>query len=279
MEVGLVAAFLGGALALLSPCGALLLPAFFATAVGSHGRRAVHAGVFFIGLSLTLVPLGLGAAALGSLMTEHRGVLIAVAGWVIVTFGLLTALGLGFDLQRVLPGTGAASRAAGRRSGLPRSLLMGTVSGVAGFCAGPILGAVLTMAAASSPVVAGVTLAVYGAGMVVPMLGLALAWERMGTRGRAVVRGREVRLGPVTTHTTSLVSGLLLLVVGVVFLRTNGMAALPELIPAAVLSDLQQGLIAVGAAVPDVLAIGALALVALAVWVRVRRSRARAERP
>lgn len=279
MEVGLVAAFLGGALALLSPCGALLLPAFFATTVGSHGRRAVHAGVFFVGLSLTLVPLGLGAAALGSLMTEHRGVLIAVAGWVIVTFGLLTALGLGFDLQRVLPGAGAASRAAGRRSGLPRSLLMGTVSGVAGFCAGPILGAVLTMAAASSPVVAGVTLAVYGAGMVVPMLGLALAWERMGTRGRAVVRGREVRLGPVTTHTTSLVSGVLLLVVGVVFLRTNGMAALPELIPAAVLSDLQQSLIAVGAAVPDVLAIGALALVALAVWVGVRRSRARAERP
>lgn len=279
MEVGLVAAFLGGALALLSPCGALLLPAFFATTVGSHGRRAVHAAVFFVGLSLTLVPLGLGAAALGSLMTEHRGVLIAVAGWVIVTFGLLTALGIGFDLQRVLPGAGAASRAAGRRSGLPRSLLMGTVSGVAGFCAGPILGAVLTMAAASSPVVAGVTLAVYGAGMVVPMLGLALAWERMGTRGRAVVRGREVRLGPVTTHTTSLVSGVLLLVVGVVFLRTNGMAALPELIPAAVLSDLQQGLIAVGAAVPDVLAIGALALVALAVWVGVRRSRARAERP
>lgn len=56
MEIGLLAALLGGALALLSPCGALLLPAFFAATVGSRGTLLAHAAVFYLGMALLLVP-------------------------------------------------------------------------------------------------------------------------------------------------------------------------------------------------------------------------------
>lgn len=38
MEVSILTAFLGGALALLSPCGAFLLPGFFATTVTTRVR-------------------------------------------------------------------------------------------------------------------------------------------------------------------------------------------------------------------------------------------------
>jgi cytochrome c-type biogenesis protein len=272
VDIGFVVAFLGGALALLSPCGALLLPAFFATTVTSGGRLVLHTGVFFVGLVTTLAPLGLGAGLLGVLFAEQRVVLVTVAGWLIVALGLVTALGLGFDLRRLLPAAGA-SRGGPRTSGLGRSFVMGTVAGVAGFCAGPILGAVLTMAAAGSPLVAAATMVVYGAGMVVPLLLLALVWQRLGRRGRAVLRGRPVVLGPVTTHTTSLVSGTLLIAVGVVFLRTNGMAALPELVPAATLSRAQSAVISIGSAVPDVVLITGAALVALVVWWSVDRRR------
>ncbi len=35
MDIGFVTAFVGGTLALLSPCAALLMPAFFASTVGA----------------------------------------------------------------------------------------------------------------------------------------------------------------------------------------------------------------------------------------------------
>lgn len=264
MEVGLLVAFFGGALALLSPCGALLLPSFFATTVDSGGKLVLHSGVFFVGLVTTLAPLGLGAALLGATLARHRDVLILGAGWLIVVFGLMTALGLGFDLQRIRPRASAARLP--RPPGLLRSFLMGTVAGIAGFCAGPILGAVLTMAAAAPPLVGAATLVVYAAGMVVPLFAIAVVWRRLGVGGRSVLRGRELTLGPVTTHTTSLASGTLLVVVGILFLRTNGLAALPNLIPAAALARAQVTVTSIGAAVPDVALIVAVALIALAVW-------------
>lgn len=276
MEVGFLVAFLGGALALLSPCGALLLPAFFATTVSSGGRLVLHTGVFFAGLVTTLAPLGLGAALIGAALARHREVLVTGAGWVIVALGVMSVLGIGFDPQRLLPRARAGR--VPRWSGLPRSYVMGTVAGVAGFCAGPILGAVLTVAAAGSPLAGVATLVVYAAGMVVPLLALASAWQRLGTRGRSVLRGREVTVGPVTTHTTSLISGTLLVVVGVVFLRTNGMAALPELVPAAALSGAQAAVTSVGAAVPDVVLVPAVSVVALVTWWRADRLRTGAER-
>ncbi|RPF28051.1 cytochrome c biogenesis CcdA family protein [Georgenia muralis] len=272
MEISLLAAFLGGVLALLSPCGALLLPAFFASTLGAGSRLLAHGAVFFVGLSLTLVPLGLGASFVGSLVTTERDLLITVAGWLIVAFGIAQILGFGFDLSRVLPGARNIQATAPRRTGVTRSFLLGTVSGIAGFCSGPILGAVLTMAATEDNLVAaGGLLAVYGAGMVVPLFLLVAAWGRLGTAGRARLRGRELAVGPLRLHTTSVITGVLLVAVGVVFLRTNGMAALPELLPAALLAQLQRAVLTVSAAVPEQVVIVVAALAALAVWFVLRR--------
>lgn len=276
MELGLVAAFLGGALALLSPCGALLLPAFFAATTGNGARLLANGGAFFVGLSLTLVPLGLGVSAIGALVTTHRDVLILVAGWLVIAFGLLQILGIGFDASRLLPGAGAVRGAATRRTGLVRALLLGTVSGVAGFCSGPILGAVLTLAATQeSPLLAGAMLAVYGAGMVVPLLVIAASWNRLGTRGRARLRGRAWQVGPFRLHSTSVLTGLVLIAVGILFLTTNGLAALPELLPAGWITQAQTGLLAFSSAVPEPVLIVGLAAIALAVWFVLDR---RAER-
>lgn len=70
MLIGYGGAFLGGMAATLSPCAALLLPAFFAYAFGDDRARLLgRTGLFYLGLLLALVPLGLGAGALGSLVT------------------------------------------------------------------------------------------------------------------------------------------------------------------------------------------------------------------
>ncbi len=267
MQVGFLTAFLGGILALLSPCSALLLPAFFASTVGSKLKLLAHGAVFYLGLVVTLVPFGLGIGALGSLLMDHRGIVIAITSIVLVVLGVLQALGFGFDLSRILPGAAKTQQAAHKRTGLVRTFLLGAVGGVAGFCAGPILGAVLTLAMGRGNTwEAGALLAVYGAGMVVPLVLIAALWERLGTRGQRLLRGRTITILGPQLHTTSLVTGLLIVAVGLLFWFTNGLVAMPSLVPTSVQAWMQEQGAILANPVFDIVAVIALAAVALAVW-------------
>lgn len=262
MTVSIIAAFLGGALALLSPCSALLLPAFFASSSGVGTRLAANVSVFFAGLMVVLVPLGLGASAIGAFFTSNRSVLIWIAGVIIVIFGIMQIFGWGFDLGRLMPGD--ATKAAQSQVGLLRAFLLGIGSGVAGFCAGPILGAVLTLAAASgSFATGGILMVFYSAGMVAPLLVLVMLWHRTGIR--AVGRGRTFQLGGRQFHSTSLLTGLLLIAVGVLFITTNGLVGLPEFVSLSTQSALQSGAQAMGTG-GQVGMIVAITAIGLALW-------------
>lgn len=171
MDVGLFSAFLGGVLALLSPCAALLLPAFFAASVGSGPRLLLHGVVFYAGLLVLLVPLGLGAGLAGELLLTQRQAIVVIASVVLIVLGVLQIFGLGFDPSRMLPGQRDLKSRAAKASGLGKSFILGMTSSVAGFCAGPILGAVLTLAATSgNALTSALILSVYGAGMVLPLI-------------------------------------------------------------------------------------------------------------
>ncbi|HLS74361.1 MAG TPA: cytochrome c biogenesis CcdA family protein [Actinomycetaceae bacterium] len=272
MEVGLLTAFLGGALALLSPCGALLLPGFFASTISTRLGLFTHGALFFAGLAVTLVPLGIGAGALGTILITQRSLLIAAASVLMIGLGLAQALGLGFDPARFLPGLDRLQRRSSQGTGLVRTFLLGAVGGVAGFCAGPILGAVLSLAMGqASLVVAGLLLAVYGAGMVVPLMLLAAVWGRLGPRARGLLRGRTVTVLGRTLHTTSIVTGVLIIALGIVFWTTNGLVTLPSLVSTSTLSRWQAGSTVLTDPIVQVAVIVALALVALLVWWRRKR--------
>jgi cytochrome c biogenesis protein CcdA len=224
-EVGVLAAFAAGILALLSPCSALLLPSFFAYAFASGRALVARTAVFYLGLLLTLVPLGTGAGAASSLFYGHRPLLIAIAGWTIIGLGVLQLLGRGF----AVPGVQRLQSLVSSRGddGWLSTLLLGAVYGLAGFCSGPVLGAILTVAATQgSPWQGGALLAVYALGMAAPLLVLAAAWDRFDLGSRRWLRGRTLSVGKVTVHTTSLVAGLLFVAVGAVFLRYDGTAGL-----------------------------------------------------
>lgn len=274
MDIGLLAAFVGGTLALLSPCAALLLPGFFASTVGSGPRLLAHGAVFYLGLLLVLVPVGTGAGALGTLFVTHRQAIVLLASVVLVVLGAVQALGFGFDPSRLLPASADLHARAASRTGLAKTLLLGAASGIAGFCAGPILGAVLTLAAArGDALAAGVLLAVYGAGMVVPLLAIAALWQRLGDRGRRWLRGRTVTVLGRELHTTSLVTGVLIMAVGVLFWTTNGLVGAPALVPVDAQAWLQERASSLASPVVDALVVlGGAALVPL-VWAGRRRVR------
>ncbi|MEU3756350.1 cytochrome c biogenesis CcdA family protein [Streptomyces olivoreticuli] len=264
-DIGYLAAFLGGTLALVSPCSALLLPAFFAYSLASPGRLLARTGVFYLGLATTLVPLGAASTAASRLFNGHRDVLIGVGGWLVIAMGAAQILGLGFASKR-------AQAAAGRIT--PRSaastFLLGCVYGLAGFCAGPILGAVLTLTATTgNPVYGASMLAVYALGMALPLFVLALFWDRFQLGGRGWLRGRELRVGRLRLHTTSLVSGLFFIGIGVLFLAYDGTTGLPGVLDADQEFRLEELASRVGDAVPDYALLAVVALVVAGVLARI----------
>ena len=218
MTVGYVVAFLGGILTLASPCSAFLLPSFFAYAFPSAGRLLSRTLAYYVGLVLVLVPLGLGSGAASQLVYGHRQALFVTAGGFLIALGIAQALGLGVripGLERLRNHAGGTSKVS--------VVVLGAASGLTGFCTGPILGAVLTVAATSgSPLRGGSLLAMYAAGMTAPLFVLAILWQRLRLGERRLLRGRPVRLGKLTLHSTSLIGGVLVAAVGVLFIVDRG---------------------------------------------------------
>lgn len=267
-DVGYVAALVGGVLALLSPCGALLLPSFFAYAFDSSGRLLARTGVFWLGLVTTLVPLGVSASAATRLVRTNQDTVVAVAAGLVIVLGVVTALGGGFVL---LPSRLSSRTAPAEGSGPWGVYVLGLAYGLTGFCTGPILGSILVLAAAGGqPMRGGALLAVYAVGMVVPLIVLALLWERIGDRVLRMLRGRELQVGRLRLHTTSLVSGVLLIAVGVLLLVGGGsLVESPDL--ALLGARAEEWARTVGARVPD-RALAVFAVVA-ALWWFVARLR------
>ncbi|MEU0129844.1 cytochrome c biogenesis CcdA family protein [Streptomyces sp. NPDC006289] len=268
--IGYFAALLGGLLALVSPCGALLLPAFFAYSADSAARLLARTGLFYAGLATTLVPLGAAGSYAGRILYGHRDALVLGAGWLIIGLGLAQIAGLGFASRRIAAVSGRI-----RPTTALSVYALGAVYGLAGFCAGPILGSVLTVAAVSgSPAYGGLLLAVYALGMAAPLFVLALLWERFALGRRAWLRGRTLRLGRLGVHSTSLLSGLLFVGLGALFLAYDGTTALPGLLDVDDSFAVEQWAQDVGRHVPDPLALGAAVSVALLILaVRVWRRR------
>lgn len=271
-DVSYLAALLAGLLALLSPCSALLLPSFFAYAFQRPERLLFRTLVFYVGLAGVLVPLGIGASLASRVFYGHRELLIDVSGGLLIALGTMQILGSGFAIRPLQRFQG---RVRGDSTG--SVLALGGVYGVAGFCSGPILGAVLTVAAASGGAARGGSLlAMYALGMAAPLFVLALLWERFELGRRSWLRGRAWTLGPVRLHSTSLLSGLLFVGLGVLFLRTRGTAGVP--LPAAAIDwefDAQIWLQDVTETVTDARALLALAGAALGALVVQRRRAAR----
>jgi cytochrome c biogenesis protein CcdA len=225
IEVSLLAAFFGGVLSLLSPCSALLLPAFFAYAFPGGTELVRKTGLFYLGLAATLVPLGMGISLVSALFYGQRGILILLSGGLLIALGVLQLFGRGLTVG---PLARLRSRIRGDSAGAVFAL--GAVYGFAGFCSGPILGAVLTVAAASGGAFRGaLLLAVYAAGMAAPLFVLALLWDRLDLRRRPWLRGQEISLGPLHVHTTNLISGAMFVLLGVLFIAYEGTSALAGL--------------------------------------------------
>jgi cytochrome c-type biogenesis protein len=219
-EVSLLAAFLAGVLSFISPCVLPLIPGYLSFVSGvtldeMRGTAAVaHSGTkrrallmslaFVLGFSIVFISLGASATALGSLLMDHLALLGKIAGVIIIIFGLhmmgVLKIGWLYNEKRVQTNK--------KPAGFFGAVLVG-IAFAFGWtpCIGPILSAILFVAAAQETVGEGVQLlAVYSAGLGVPFIATSLAINQF-LAASARIRKHY--------HTIEVVSGVLMIVVGI----------------------------------------------------------------
>lgn len=260
MNLTLAGAFLGGVLTLLSPCSVMLLPAFFAYAFTSTGALLARTGIFFLGLATALVPLGLLAGTVGAWVNLHRFELVTVASIAVIVLGLLLLSGI------PIPGL-MRQRGPESASGIA-VFALGAVYGLAGVCAGPMLGAALAFAAfGANAVFGGIVLLVFAAGMTLPLLVLGLVWNRVPAV-RNLVRPRELRIGKWRNAWTNVIGGALTAAIGVLLLVTRGTTTLGGFVGATTQARIEADVLRMTEAVPNWL-VAVVFIVLAGVWAGV----------
>ena len=168
-------------------------------------RQVLITSVFFIiGFSLVFVALGASATYLGQFLMQRITLLGKIAGVLIVIFGLHT-IGV-FKIQWLLQEKRMQANTK------PASLLGATVVGIAfafGWtpCIGPILAAILTVAAAQETVGEGIRLlAIYSMGLAIPFLLTAIAINKFF---KVFAKIRRYH------HAIEIASGALIVIIGV----------------------------------------------------------------
>lgn len=223
-------AFAAGLVSFLSPCVLPLLPVYLSL-VGGVGverleeqrRRLLAPALLFVaGFAAVFVLLGLGAGGLGRLLIDYRHELTIVAGLFVAFSGLVVA-GVVHVPERAL---GIDPRAGGRLGAffIGAAMALGWTP-----CVGFVLGGILVVAGSGqSAWQGGVLLLVYSAGLGLPFVVAALAFERVSRRLTSLKRHyRGVQIA----------AGSLLAVCGVL-LATGLLERLARLLPSVSLGGL-----------------------------------------
>lgn len=221
-----LAAFFGGALSFLSPCVLPLVPGYLCFAAGlqfselkqleaegaATARILPGALAFVGGFSVVFIALGAGASAINPLLLAYQAELGQIAGAVIILLGLHVGgvVRLPFLAREMRLDSRALETA---RAPLVAAFIMGLAFAFGWTpCIGPILAAILALAAARDSLGEGISLlAIYAAGLGLPFILAALGvgrfmaasgrlkqhmvWVERGAGGLLVVTGLLIMLG------------------------------------------------------------------------------------
>jgi cytochrome c-type biogenesis protein len=185
-DISIFAALIAGLVSFLSPCVLPLVPPYLVYLAGtslerladddphtgSTGQTVTAALLFVAGFSTVFVALGASASLIGSLVRAYSGTLATIAGVAIIIMGL-HFLGV-FKIATLMREKRAS---VAKPVGLWGAYIMGLAFAFGWTpCIGPILAAILAVAATEQTVTRGATLlAVYSLGLGVPFVIAAFA--------------------------------------------------------------------------------------------------------
>ncbi|WP_373356807.1 cytochrome c biogenesis CcdA family protein [Pseudoroseicyclus sp. CXY001] len=208
-------ALAGGVLSFLSPCVLPIVPPYLAYMGGvsvtemegrARGRVLLAALFFVLGLSTVFLLLGFTFSAIGRVFLGYQDWFIAAAGVTIMIFGahFIGIFRIGFlDREARISAEGQGGAFGAYLLGL--AFAFGWTP-----CLGPVLGAILGLAAGEASVTRGTALlAAYALGLGLPFLAVAAFFPRL----KGVMAAMKRHMGRIEK-----ISGLLLWTVGLLML-------------------------------------------------------------
>jgi cytochrome c-type biogenesis protein len=182
-ELNVLTAFLAGLVSFVSPCVLPLVPSYLSFLTGtsledlkSEGAteaRAdllIHALAFVCGFTVIFVMIGLSASALGGIFVAYKDWIARIGGAIIIILGL-NMLGLFRIPMLMMEKRFHVHHHQHRRRSALLSFLVG-IGFAAGWspCIGPILSAIILLAAQEKIALATFMLLVYSLGLAIPFL-------------------------------------------------------------------------------------------------------------
>ena len=214
----ILAAFLSGAVAFFAPCCiTFLLPAYFAFVVKEKKQILKMTLVFALGLATVLIPIGLGLAGLGQFASQFHTEIFIAGGLFMLLLGIFTLLGKSL----VMPFKTDSPNL--KKIDALSIYQLGLFSGFASSCCLPVLAGVLTLSLISASFIQAFLLGwAYVLGMVVPLVVLALLWEKYNLAEHPIMKGRTFTMHifgkKIGLHSTSVFSGAILSLIGLLTL-------------------------------------------------------------
>src|SRR3989344_375479 len=169
----LIAAFIAGIAALFAPCCiTVLLPAYLGSIFRQKRTVMLMTFVFFIGLLVVFLPLGLGMAWLGTLFSQNHDLIFSIGGIFLLILGASILLGYHFSLPHTI-------HSKVKVKGAFSVFILGIFSGVATLCCAPVLAGVLALSILPGSIFFGGLYAlVYVLGMVAPLFLIAFFLDK-----------------------------------------------------------------------------------------------------
>ena len=169
----LITAFVAGIAALFAPCCiTVLLPSYLGSIFRERQKVLLMTFVFFLGLLAVFLPLGLGAAGLGQLLSEYHDPIFIVGGVFLLLLGASILLGrhfsMPFSIHSKLKITNAGS-----------VFMLGIFSGFATMCCAPVLAGVIALSVLPNSILwGGIYSLAYVLGMVAPLFLIAYLLDK-----------------------------------------------------------------------------------------------------
>lgn len=224
LGASIVASFLGGMLAFLAPCCvSFLFPAYFATAFREKSKIFQMTFIYFLGLALVLVPIGLGVTALSLTISRYHNEVFIIGGVFLIILAIMTIFG------KTIPMPFKPKSPDLKKSDPLSIFLLGVLSGGASACCTPVLVGVLTITALSGTFLYALLLSLtYVLGMVAPLFLLSYFWDKYDFSKWKLLQGKVLQWDffgkKYYLHTSHLIAAIILAAMGilVIILATTG---------------------------------------------------------
>ncbi len=222
LKISFLIAFVAGMLGILSPCILPFLPAYFSYTFKEKKNITLMTCIFFLGFSLIFVLLGIIAGFIGeqSLAIIQQSWIAILGGMLLFFLGILTLLGIGFSSLIHLNKKFS--------NDIPGVFLMGIAFALGWTaCVGPILAGILGIGAILGNIGhAALLMFFYSLGNLVPLFLLSFFYDKFHLSESRFIKGKMITFNlfhkPLEIHTTNLISGILLLLVGIIMILFQG---------------------------------------------------------